>query len=123
VNRFRHPLFFIIVGLALLGFGFQLLVEPGKLFTQLLTWGIIIAIIFLVFRAVMRRRTNNEYSAYVRAAKKSKRKYNQQSITSVNRIQKGKKPTSTISHRKKRDSTHLTVIEGKKNKKKNRALF
>jgi len=71
----------------------------------------------------MRRRTNNEYSAYVRAAKKSKRKYNQQSITSVNRIQKGKKPTSTISNRKKRDSTHLTVIEGKKNKKKNRALF
>lgn len=129
LNRFRiHPLFYIFIGLALFGFGYKLFVEPSQLIGQLIVWSIVIGVIFLIYQLVMKNKVNNEYSAFVKAAKKSKKRYkNKSTHLSSNRLNgvkkiNGKTTKSAIS-KKRRDHTHLTVIEGKKNKRKNRALF
>ncbi|WP_243290215.1 SA1362 family protein [Bacillus sp. FJAT-47783] len=119
-NRLQ-PLFYMIIGLALFGFGYKLFVNPGELISQLFIWAVVIGVIYFIYRAVMRSRSNNEYSAYLKAAKKSKRKYKSQAT--VSQLKKAKKQPRTHLPKRKRDHTHLTVIEGKKSKKKNRALF
>src|SRR5699024_12303511 len=79
-------------------------------------------VLFLILRAVMRRRaggTRDEMKKYRQAVKQSKQKYNTQPEKPK---QKSKKGTSGKSRRKRRNRQHLTVIEGKKhesNKKRN----
>lgn len=129
LKRYRnHPLFYILISLAIFGFGYKLLVQPSQLFSQMIIWAIVIGVIFLIYQLVMKNKTNNEYSAFVKAAKKSKRRYKNKTVhTSSNRLNSTKKlngkTTKSALSKKRRDHVHLTVIEGKKNKKKNRALF
>ncbi|MCH1626609.1 SA1362 family protein [Fredinandcohnia quinoae] len=122
----------ILLCLGVFGFLYTLVTNPSSLLVQAGMIFLFIGVVLLVYRFFNRRRSGGkEYSAYLRAAKQSKRRFNEQNQrkTQLSGV-RGKKsvPTTTkkstvSSINKKRTNTHLTVIEGKKGKKKNRAFF
>lgn len=121
---------------AIIGLGYELIFNPLGFLTRILMMIGFIAVIFLIYRWFMARRYGTPLfptqSGPSRAQlKKAKR-------TSVKRtapvppasVFKGKKVTSVQTKKKpmrtgtkRREGHHLKVIEGKKQKKKSRALF
>ena len=136
---FKSPILVIILSLALLGIGVQLFTSPGAFFTSILiTIGIATLLILLVTRVIMPRMMGGQSGgAYQQAVKQSKRVHSPQQATAKKTTPVGKKNTVSFSKKKQEKKRHssnrplvrkpsdvkLTVIEGKKNKKKSRALF
>ncbi|ANB58976.1 hypothetical protein GFC29_1674 [Anoxybacillus sp. B7M1] len=122
-RRTFHPLIGIVLLLGAFGLAFTLFSEPVILLRRIIFIGLTIAIIYVLFRWISQRRFNKENAAYLRAVNQSKKLHvNRDRRPSAKALSYSKKGTH---HRlpKKRTSSHLTVIEGKKGKKKNRALF
>jgi hypothetical protein len=97
---------YVILSLAAFGLIFKLLVDPSSLIYTLLIAAAVVTVFYGIYRFLQSRQGGNSthMRKYRQAVKQSKKK-NQ--------------------HRKvipKRRSSHLTVIDGKKNKKKNGAL-
>ncbi|MFT4415620.1 SA1362 family protein [Fredinandcohnia humi] len=131
-RRKSNIVIMILLGLGAFGFLYTLFTHPGSLLMQAGMIFLFIGIIYLLYKFVfVRRMGSKEYSAYLRAAKQSKRRFTSQSQKKTQFSGTGIKKTSTTptkkstvsSINKKKKNTHLTVIEGKKGKKKNRALF
>ncbi|MCP8967068.1 SA1362 family protein [Ectobacillus ponti] len=120
-------LFVVVMGLAAFQFVSYLITNPGKLLGNLLTIGIVLGAFYWLYRLFSNSGSSADTRAsYNRAAKQSKRKYAKQNVTplSIKRAAESKlRKSSAAGLKKKRKSTHLTVIEGKKSKKKNRASF
>lgn len=81
------------------------------------------AVIYYIFqrfyKASPRKR---EQQAFIRAAKKSKKRFQMNNSGKSNTRKTGSgNSLSTLKKSKKKTSTHLTVIQGKKGKKKDRA--
>lgn len=113
----RNWLFGGIIIAALIGLGTWLYYNPASLFLQLFVTVLIAGIIFLVIRAFMRRKNSyKENRSYAKAAKFSRKKY-EQPKKSAHTNKSTKRPL------RKKSTAHLTVIEGKKGKKKDRAIF
>lgn len=114
-----------IVVLGLIGLVSRMIYNPAGLFKQFLIMAITAGIVYLIYKRLTKGKPDNrEQRAFLKAAKRSKKRLKQKSgsnsrdnIASFS-VAKSKK---TIKPRKKSD-IHLTVIEGKKNKKKNRAF-
>ncbi|WP_244520385.1 SA1362 family protein [Fictibacillus solisalsi] len=114
-RRSFHPVIWVIIVLAVVGLVSQLFTSPRNLFTQLLMAGLVIAVIYFIFQ----RFRPGENGKYKKAVKQSKRRYSQ-SAAPVRKNTSSNKPAA---FKKRRREHNLTVIEGKKNKKKNRASF
>ncbi|MCC3358685.1 SA1362 family protein [Bacillus sp. REN16] len=122
----------VLLGLGALGFVYTLFTRPGSLLVQAGMIFLFIGIIYLLYKFVISRRMGGmEHSAYLRAAKQSRKRFKTGSIRKAQGAG-NKKPTTSstkrsnvasIHKKRKTNPTHLTVIEGKKGKKKNRALF
>lgn len=101
---------------ALIGLGSYVMNNPTGLIKQVIFTAIIVAGIYMVVRIWTKRKSgNNDGRAFAKAAKHSKKRYQPT----------GKKITAN-GHKKplrRRSAAHLTVIEGKKSKKKDRAIF
>ncbi|MGP4042331.1 SA1362 family protein [Gracilibacillus sp. D59] len=117
---------YALIGLAVFGFISFLITDTLGLLQYLFISLLIGAAIFgLVYFFFLRRRTPNELRKYRKAVKQSKQKYKYQQ--KHNRMQpnpikhnvSAKKTTRPLKTRK--NHTHLRVIEGNKQKKKNRA--
>ncbi|SET61611.1 hypothetical protein SAMN05421676_10682 [Salinibacillus kushneri] len=119
---------YIIMALAVFGIFYQLLFDTAQLFKYILMTVGFAAILFGIFYFFMKRRGLSGFSKqYRKAVKQSKRKYgntshNQRMYKATVRQQRNKshqpgKPKAT------RSAAHLRVIDGKKDKKKNRASF
>lgn len=123
MNR-RSMNIFIIVVLALGAIGLltTLVKNPMWLLQQIAFYTVIAGAIFLLYRYTMQRRIGQNHSAYAKAAKQSKRRLDDRDskVKSISQARKNQKKASAL---KKTRQTHLTVIEGKKGKKKNRAFF
>src|SRR5690554_4152420 len=119
-----HPLVLTIIGLAIVGLGYQLVVSPGAFISRILiTIGIIAVLFFVVTRFVMPRIMRNN-GMYVRAAKSSQaKKQAPKQPISFKKAKKEKRKRISRPLVKRQSNVKLTVIEGKKNKKKSRALF
>ncbi|GGE73807.1 SA1362 family protein [Priestia taiwanensis] len=123
-NRLFTPIVLTIIGLAILGIASN----PTGLLKQVATIAIIVLVFYLLYKMFTQSssRGNNGKSGYNRAARKSAKKYASSTKQEGNAskkvapIQLLNPKASTI---KKRKQTHLTVIEGKKGKKKDRASF
>ncbi|MEK5441882.1 MULTISPECIES: SA1362 family protein [unclassified Fredinandcohnia] len=124
----------ILLGLGALGFVYTLFTRPGSLLVQAGMIFLFIGIIYLLYKFVISRRMGGkENSAYLRAAKQSRKRFKTGSQRKTRTMGIGnKRPTTSAAKRstvasihkkRKTNTTHLTVIEGKKGKKKNRALF
>lgn len=119
---------------ALIGLGYQLIFNAAGFLVNLLVIAGFAGLLFLVIRWVMARRYGTSLfpsrtgptRAQLRKAKRTSSKKAEPAPPSF--LARGKtlrasksKPARLAKHRTA--NPHLTVIEGKKNKKKNRALF
>lgn len=106
--------FLVVIVLAIIGLGTNLIINPKGLFTTLL---IGIGIAFLIFMALqffLKKRngnTSDEMKKYNAAVKQSKQKHTKQPVKQTDfRVIKKTNPAKRRSH--------LTVIEGKKSNDK-----
>jgi hypothetical protein len=107
----------LLIGLAILGFGFSLITNPLGLLKQAFIIILIVGVFFILYKLFLaKRRGGKDFTLYQKAAKQSARRYKQQ----VHQTKK-KKPEPLIKKPKRKDH-NFTVIEGKKGKKNNRAL-
>lgn len=125
MSRNKLSLFiYVIIGLAVLGFASQLITDTASLVRGLLTMAVVGAIMYgIVYYFFLRNRTSNELKKYKKAAKQSKAKHKKDGKKAY--AQATKKSSNQLIKRKslKPKATHLRVIEGNKQKRKNRASF
>lgn len=121
-----HPIILIIVGLAGFGFIYRVSTDPLSLVKQILTIGIFVAIFYAIYKLIIQKHLsgggNPNYRKAVRQSKQ-KNKQNPSILQGFKNKQLQKKKANRPIYAKSRKNHNLTVIEGKKNKKKNRALF
>lgn len=127
-----HPIIILIIGLAGFGLLYRLVKNPLGLISEIFIAAAIVGVIYMIYKFLMKKRFGGglgpSNSKYRKAAQQSKKRYRETSnqLTKVRSLsQKALTSKKTIhSHQaNKRKDHNLTVIEGKKNKKKNRAFF
>ncbi|WP_028399164.1 SA1362 family protein [Ectobacillus panaciterrae] len=126
-RSFTLVLFLLVVGLAVFQLVTSAVQDPAGVLQNILTIGIVLGAFYLLYKLFTRSGGSNTRASYNRAAKQSKRKYAKPNVTPLSNKKhlqdaKGKKGRSSL-FKKKRKQSHLTVIEGKKGKKKDRASF
>ncbi|MDG4655583.1 SA1362 family protein [Ectobacillus antri] len=119
-RSFALILFLLVIGLAAYQMITSTMNDPAGMIQNVLTIGIVIGAFFLLFKLFSS--SGSARSSYNRAAKQSKRKY-AKSFTAPLKMQDAQKGKNGSVFKKKRKPSHLTVIEGKKGKKKDRASF
>ncbi|RUQ28470.1 hypothetical protein ELQ35_12290 [Peribacillus cavernae] len=117
-----------IIALAALGLASQLFHNPWGLFRSILIMALVAGIVYFIYKRLTKGKPNKrEQRAFVKAARQSKKRHKtkkaafkgkRDNIASFSLAKSSKKLNT-----RKKSEAHLTVIEGKKNKKKNRALF
>lgn len=124
-RRVMNGIVLAIIMLGAIGLITTLVTNPLGFFKQIAIYAAIAGVIYLLYRLFIRKSTGSVYSTYTKAAKRSKRRFNDKKSggTKVRNIAHAKKAIKSTAIRKKNPTTHLTVIEGKKGKKKNRASF
>ena len=133
MNRSMFIVALSVIGLAVIGLGSRLITDPSGLLTSILIFAAIGVVIWLIFTKAS---APSNQSKYKKAVKQSK-KYQESKATSkaTNKakpaarsgkvmdysIGRSRTQTNKTTSRRKKSDVHLTVIEGKKGKKKNQA--
>ncbi len=127
MSRKVNPLFYVLIALAIFGLVTIIITKPGELLTRLLMTAGIVAIFFVVFYIIRNKSGASGFSSkYKKAVKQSKKKYGSNvhhtsQYARAARSPHKKKPD--VRKKTRRNASHLRVIEGKKDKKKDRALY
>jgi hypothetical protein len=108
--------------LALVGLGSSLFHEPVVFLKRVLIAFIFAAVLLAGMRFLLKRSTNvsnQEQKAFLKAARKSRKRMKKRNmkVHTVHTAKFSKRPL------RKKSNVQLTVIEGKKGKKKNRAVY
>lgn len=124
-RRVMNGIVLAIILLGAIGLITTLVTNPMWLLKQIAIYAAIAGVIYLIYRLFFKKKMGTEYSSYAKAAKRSKRRFNERNnrVSTIRNISQAKKVTKTSAIKKKKQPSHLTVIEGKKGKKKNRAFF
>lgn len=123
---FGKPILIMLLSLAGFFLAMELFQNPGGLFKSLLIIVGAATVFYLVFRFFIQDRIGGGRSdaRYSKAVKQSKKKYPAaKPKTNVTPLIGKDSNRVKSSAQKRKSSSHLTVIEGKKGKKKNRAFF
>jgi uncharacterized membrane protein (DUF106 family) len=106
-----------MVVLAFMGLAFLLFTNPGLLVRYILITAAVVGVIYLLMKKFIfsDNTANKDQKKFVKAARQTKKKVKR------NTKQATQKKKTAIRKRNV-SANHLTVIEGKKGKKKNRAL-
>ncbi|WP_026674897.1 SA1362 family protein [Alkalihalobacterium bogoriense] len=117
MSRLRiNPLVLLLIGLAIFGFMYTLITDPMRIITQVLIFSAIAFVLFFLYKRFLAKQYGMPKQSSHRPIKKAS-----------NIVPHRSKNPSAIKRSKplqKRKTEHnFKVIEGKKNKKKNRALF
>ncbi|TGA96400.1 hypothetical protein E4665_15710 [Sporolactobacillus shoreae] len=133
MKTFLYSLIFsLIIALGIFGLLTKIFSNPTALLVQLLILAAIIAVGLFFFKRLAEGTGNADQALYRRAAKQSLKR---RKITSISRkfrgihpsrfkvISSGSRSFKELSRQSIKEHGHLTVIEGKKNKKKKRVLF
>jgi uncharacterized membrane protein YfcA len=120
-NRISSIFVISIIIFALIGIGSSLIENPAALFKRIAIMILVgLTIYFLFNRFYKPSPERKEQKAFLRAAKRTKKKkIHRKKPVEGTRTQ----PLTKLTSIRKKSSAHLTVIEGKKSKKKNRASF
>ncbi|WP_071460100.1 SA1362 family protein [Bacillus massilinigeriensis] len=120
-NRTSFYVVFGLIILAVIGVAQSLFENPFALLQTVGGVMLVAAIVFLIINRFSKANPmKQEQRSFHKAAKQSKKRFQAKNHSpSPKRTSVG----SLSAARKKKDSPHLTVIEGKKGKKKNRASF
>lgn len=118
--------FYIVLGLivlAAIGIISMLVQDPGGFIKMIAGMALIVAVIYFLFRRFSQTSPskNHEQRAFKKAAKRSKKRFQTKENTSP--AKRSSIGSLSAARKKRKDTSHLTVIEGKKGKKKNRASF
>ncbi|MDZ5712141.1 SA1362 family protein [Jeotgalibacillus haloalkalitolerans] len=120
----KNIVFYAVIGLGALGLISMILFEPGSLLRTILTYALLAAAIYGIYRFVISRRGNSqENNAYKKAVRQSKKKYQpakQAKSSKVRKIQPAQRKPAKKASAARLNGPKLTVIEGKKGKKKKR---
>ncbi|OLO42857.1 hypothetical protein BTR23_02330 [Alkalihalophilus pseudofirmus] len=123
-RKMYNPLVLILIGLAVLGFFYRLITQPLQLLTQFIIFGAIAAILFFLYKRFLANQFGVEGTSHRPKQQQVKNKTMKKTTNVVpHRKKAGQKKTSNRTLNKRSSAPNLTVIEGKKGKKKNRALF
>ncbi|MRX72588.1 hypothetical protein GJU40_10560 [Bacillus lacus] len=122
MKRKLNPFFLAIAILGAIGFVYMIVERPSELVMIFATYAVIGLLIFFAVRFFLGKRLGGADKNFTKAVKQSKRRYTDGPQTQAKSSQ-SKKPTNIASKKKRQQPSHLTVIEGKKGKKKNRAFF
>ncbi len=115
-----------LIVLGIIGIGSKLFADPIGALKGLLIFAIVAGVIvFVIKRLTKNQPDKRDQKAYSKAVRNSKKRLKQRenekktnTVASFSLAQKARKLKN-----KNKSDTHLTVIEGKKGKKKNRAFF
>ncbi|MCJ2147760.1 SA1362 family protein [Bacillus paralicheniformis] len=123
-----HPVSALIIAFGIFGFVYFAVTSPGRLLQYLVVFAAVGAIIYFVIRRISNRDMGSEGAAFKKAAKQSNKRFQDHKKRSVKGKVNHLRSVPTINKSKpvlvkKKSQTQLTVIEGKKSKKKNRAFF
>ncbi|MFC7394249.1 SA1362 family protein [Scopulibacillus cellulosilyticus] len=125
-------IFYLIIALSFVGLVSFMVTNPVSLIIQIAIGGLVIGLGVLLYKRFINHQSNkgNESAAYRRAVRQSKRRFKLGSKSRAARSShlkvirsKQQKRQSSITKLKRKNHGHLTVIDGKKNKKKKRMLF
>ncbi|MBE3570913.1 MAG: hypothetical protein IMW92_12615 [Bacillales bacterium] len=111
--KIRTFVFFLITGLAAIGLLSMLVSSPHVLGKRILFLIVVASLLYIVYRIGIRKPVQKDHQAFLRAAKKSKKR--------IRKRQSSRLSTHKRKPIRRRNDVHLTVIEGKKGKKKKRA--
>jgi hypothetical protein len=137
MQRTMQMIVLAVVALAVIGLGYQMIYNPIGLLTRVLFIAGFVAVIFFLYRLYLAKRFGTSIWPKPQGPSRSQLKKAKRTSTasrptsprnaSFFRSTSGtavkKKSPLPKSPIKKRPEHNFTVIEGKKNKKKNRALF
>ncbi|OIK13791.1 hypothetical protein BIV59_04850 [Bacillus sp. MUM 13] len=128
LNRSFSYVVYGIIALGFIGLFSKLAGDPLGFFKTALIWAAVAGAVYLIYKRLTKGKLEKkEQRAFIKAARKSKKR-----LKSKNSLPKDKgdniasfslAKSSAKKRARKKSEAHLTVIEGKKNKKRNRALF
>ncbi|WP_273832905.1 SA1362 family protein [Guptibacillus sedimenti] len=127
-RRVVQPLIYLLIGLAAIGFLWKILTDPSGLFKQLLITAAIAVVIIFIAKKLMAKKMGQQSTAYQRAAKQSSKFKKKKATPRRNATHLRVIPSKRLTPKKRslqedKKENPFTVIEGRKGKKKNRALF
>jgi ABC-type nickel/cobalt efflux system permease component RcnA len=123
-NRTLHLLFGGIIIFAIIGISSMLLANPAGFLQRIAVIALVGFAIYIIVRLISNSNPKKkEQRAFLKAAKQSKKRLQQKSGDPHVRNSSQGTLTTIKKTAKKRSTSHLTVIDGKKGKKKNRASF
>ncbi|MCR6096684.1 hypothetical protein HXA31_05230 [Salipaludibacillus agaradhaerens] len=124
-RRSYHPIVLTIIGLALLGIGVQMFTNTSAFFTQVFVTIGIVALLIFVIKTFIMPKLMRRHGGFGQAQGGSPQWQQTKKKKSSSFSTKKKENRKAISRPliKRQSDVKLTVIEGKKNKKKSRALF
>lgn len=120
-KQFINPIIGIIIFLAIIGIGLNF----TDFLQEIIITALIAGIIFLGYKWYIRSNQSNrsnERQAYSKAAKQSSKKYASKSPVDFSQ-KKSTTQSNANSKKKRKSSSHLTVIQGDKGKKKDKASY
>lgn len=119
----RNSVTSIIVALAAIGLVSMMITSPGQLVRQLIFAAVSVAIVIFLFRLFMNKRVggNTENRAYSKAVKQSKKKHHNPKTKYVPTRASSLSTKMNKKPIRRKSSSHLTVIEGNKGKRRKRA--
>ncbi|WP_117169248.1 SA1362 family protein [Paraliobacillus sediminis] len=127
---FRHKFsiwIYILLGIAIIGLGSKLLTNPtGFIMNILIIAGVGALIYGAIYFFILRKRTTDDLKKYKKAVKQSKNRYKNpqtKKASTANSIKRNQPVLKKKKYTKKTDAPHLRVIDGKKQKRKDRATF
>ncbi|MBM7604608.1 membrane protein implicated in regulation of membrane protease activity [Metabacillus crassostreae] len=125
MNRRMNGFVLVIISLGIIGVITTLVSDPLWLLKQIAIYAVLAGAIYLIYRLFMKKRMGKENTSYAKAVKQSKKRYDDRNTrgSNIKNISQVKRSSKTSTIKKKKQPSHLTVIEGKKGKKKNRAFF
>lgn len=109
-----YPIVIFVIGLAMFGLFYELITNTTAFLSTLFYTALTIALIIYLFKRFL----SNKYGAQYYRQKPKRVKYSKPQAKSTHSKTKNSRPLV-----RKRSEVNLTVIEGKKSKKKNRAHF
>ncbi|CAH0345698.1 SA1362 family protein [Bacillus sp. CECT 9360] len=113
-----------IIALAVLGLASQLFHNPWSLIRSVLIIAVVVGIVYLIYKRLTKDKPEKkEQRAFLKAARQSKKRQKSTKAKRDNVANFSLAKSAKKSKIRKKSEANLTVIEGKKNKKKNRASF
>ncbi|MDX6153261.1 hypothetical protein [Marinococcus sp. PL1-022] len=118
----KNPIATVVLGLAILGVGYRLVTDPlGLLLYLVIGAAIAVGLYFLFTRVIMKRAMMNQYQAGSNAASGRSGAAKGTQAKNFKQAQKQQKKKSAKNSSRRRNDANLKVIQGNKNRKKDRA--